>query len=216
MTEQEAAAFRGRMGTLWMACNRATQVMARAAQGDVTQREYPLDAFDEAVIQALIPAAQAVIDNDAGGDGPGPGPEPGELLVPFTGSAVMPDTGDTIFGKWKGTMAGQETEFGTDFTKVGIVNWFPAVFDYGSIAMVQVAGTDSDAVSETGTASPELTDALSDVVGLVLHTPTGSYPIDTQAKVALGNSYVWMGTLPHEVFAAVVDNPSGFWIAAAE
>lgn len=81
MTEQEAAAFHGRMSTLGMACNRATQVVARAAQGDVTQREYPLDAFDETIIRALIPAAQAVIDNDTGGEGPGP--EPGGLAYPM-------------------------------------------------------------------------------------------------------------------------------------
>ena len=64
MTEQEAAAFRGRMNTLWAACSRAVQITERAAQGDVTQRTYPLDDFDAAIIQALIPAAQAVIDED--------------------------------------------------------------------------------------------------------------------------------------------------------
>lgn len=66
MTEQEAAAFCGRMNTLWAACNRAMQVTARAAQGDVTQREYPLSEFGTDIIAALIPAAQAVLDNDSG------------------------------------------------------------------------------------------------------------------------------------------------------
>lgn len=73
-------AFAARARTLYDAINRVSQVTARASQGDVTQRPRPLTEFDEAVIRALIPAAQAVLDNDTGGEGPSP--EPGDMWQP--------------------------------------------------------------------------------------------------------------------------------------